>query len=171
MHKNLHRCQQLQSKMGLKFLISKSHQNKVINRHILNMTFFELNIVKVAINRQIWQLCPSGNLEMPPKVSLLLVHSDGLLTYLIFNLIYPQKLHFGSMTTLIKYDYRVVEQLASDKRQYPTEKFRKSSQYSIGLRELRPRFKPNVSNKIKYEENSPSTTYSSQFFGKNFKNK
>ena len=33
--------------------ISKNRQNKGINRHIVNMIFLELKIVKMTINRQI----------------------------------------------------------------------------------------------------------------------
>ena len=32
-------------------------QNKALNRHIINLIFLELKIVKITINRQICQLC------------------------------------------------------------------------------------------------------------------
>ena len=37
----------------------KNRRNKCINRYIVNMIFLELKILKMSINRQIWQLCSS----------------------------------------------------------------------------------------------------------------
>ena len=39
-----------------KFLIAKNRQDMGINRQIVSMIFSELKIVKMKINRQIWQL-------------------------------------------------------------------------------------------------------------------
>ena len=43
-------------RLWCKFLISQNRQNKVINRHMVNMIFLELKIVQMTINCQIWQL-------------------------------------------------------------------------------------------------------------------
>ena len=56
--------------------VSKNHQNKALNRHIVNMISSEIGIVKMMINLQIWLLWSKVYENKSQSITLLIYRSN-----------------------------------------------------------------------------------------------